>query len=314
MNENKKVSIIMATYNRAHFIEETLHAIKNQSYQNWECLIIDDGGDDKTDKVIAPILSEDKRFSFLKRPPSYGKGLPGCRNYGLDKAGGDFIIFFDDDDIPHPQNLELCVSELRDVTLHFCRYQRAVFIGDFHYKFDDNSNFGKFKITQNDLSKMIDHTIPFNSCAIMWSKNCFKSVRFNESLMYAEEWECYSRILSEEINGVSLDKTLFYGRKHANSNTGEFWKKNPVRQNSKKEAIRLIIVHLNEKNLLTPYLFKYLSGLAIAFRDKKLVASIIKNSSLTLKQKLIISIKYMLFPIWLTYNRFLKEKEANNTI
>ena len=94
----KKVSIIMATYNRAQFIMETLNSIKNQTYKNWECLIIDDGGSDNTEDVIAPLLKKDTRFKFLKRTDKYLKGLPGCRNYGLDVAQGDYIIFFDDDD------------------------------------------------------------------------------------------------------------------------------------------------------------------------------------------------------------------------
>ena len=78
------VTIIMATYNRAHFIVETLQSIQNQTFENWECIIIDDGGTDNTNEVIAPILEKDTRFQFVKRTDSYQKGLPGCRNYGLD--------------------------------------------------------------------------------------------------------------------------------------------------------------------------------------------------------------------------------------
>ncbi len=96
----------MATYNRAHLITETLRSIQAQTYTNFECSIIDDGGTDNTAEIIAPFL-EDTRFTFQKRPSTYGKGLPGCRNYGLDLAKGEFVIFFDDDDIIHPQNLEI---------------------------------------------------------------------------------------------------------------------------------------------------------------------------------------------------------------
>ncbi|GHC59967.1 Glycosyltransferase involved in cell wall bisynthesis [Ulvibacter litoralis] len=304
----------MATYNRAHFIVETLAAIQKQTHINWECLIIDDGGTDNTLEVISPILEVDPRFSFLKRPNSYGKGLPGCRNYGIDTATGDYIIFFDDDDIPHPQNLEICLNELKDSSFKFCRYLRAVFFGEFDYKFDSKNSFGKVTFTHNDLSKMIDHTISFNSCAVLWSKSCFEKNRFNETLMYAEEWECYSRILSEKIKGVCIEKTLFYGRKHANSNTGEFWKKNPVRQNSKKEAIRLIMENLRAKNLLTSYLFTYLSGLAISFRDRRLIDDIIKRVGLSLRQKIILHIKYTVYPIWVAYKRLLKTKKPKNVI
>ena len=74
----------MATYNRAHFIVETLRSIQNQIFESWQCLIIDDGGTDNTLEIITSILNKDSRFKFLKRPDNYKKGLPGCRNYGID--------------------------------------------------------------------------------------------------------------------------------------------------------------------------------------------------------------------------------------
>ncbi|MDP5096524.1 MAG: glycosyltransferase family 2 protein, partial [Flavobacterium sp.] len=76
----------MATYNRAHFIVETLHSIQQQTFTDWECIIIDDGGTDNTKEVLTPILEQDNRFQFLKRPNTYLKVFPCCRNYGLDLA------------------------------------------------------------------------------------------------------------------------------------------------------------------------------------------------------------------------------------
>ena len=225
-----KVTIIMATYNREKFIVETLKSIQNQTFQNWECLIIDDGGTDNTIDVISNILETDSRFKFLKRSDTYQKGLPGCRNYGLDLAQGDYIIFFDDDDIVHPMNLELCVKELENSNYSFCRYIRTVFTGDFEYNFDLSNEFSSFLIDYKDTEDLLTHKLPFNSCAIMWHKNCFNDNRFIEHLMYAEEWELYSRILSSGIKGISINKNLFFGRKHPNSNTGEFFSNNPIRK------------------------------------------------------------------------------------
>ena len=74
---NPKVSIIMATYNRAHFIVETLLSIQKQTFSDWECLIIDDGGTDNTKEVIAGILEEDQRFRFVKRPECVSKRVTG---------------------------------------------------------------------------------------------------------------------------------------------------------------------------------------------------------------------------------------------
>ena len=152
---NPKVSIIMATYNRAHFIVETLLAIQNQTFLDWECLIIDDGGTDNTKELITPILEQDSRFKYSKRTENYIKGLPGCRNYGLDLAKGDYIIFFDDDDIVHPQNLELCIDELSKKDISYCRYIRDVFFDDFDCIFDYSKMYTSFYIDSTDLEKMI---------------------------------------------------------------------------------------------------------------------------------------------------------------
>lgn len=305
-NKSFNVSIIMATYNRAHFIEESLLSIQKQTFTDWECLIIDDGGSDNTLAVITPILEMDSRFKYLKRPEKYLKGLPGCRNYGLDTAKGDYIIFFDDDDIVHPQNLELCVLELSKNEVSFCRYLREVFFDDFNYNFDFSKNYTSFNIDVNDLEKMLKNELPFNSCAVMWKKECFINNQFEEHLMYAEEWELYSRILSNGFKGISIDKCLFYGRKHLNSNTGEYYANDTIRVNSKKMAIRLLTRNLSDKNLLSPTLLKYFTSYAILFRDRELLNDILVISDLESKKSLYLKFKFYSYPLWKTYKRINK--------
>jgi glycosyltransferase involved in cell wall biosynthesis len=292
-----KVTIIMATYNRSHFILETLISIQNQTYSNWECLIIDDGGTDNTLEVITPILEEDPRFKFLRRADIYKKGLPGCRNYGLDLATGDYIIFFDDDDIVHPQNLELCVNELSVKQISFCRYDREVFFNEFDYNFNYSKEYSSFKIDVDQIGEMITNKLPFNSCAVMWKNECFTENRFVEHLMYAEEWELYSRILSCGITGVSIKKCLFYGRKHANSNTGEFFNHNPFRRESHVNAVLLIIENLNEKQLLTNSLIRFFVTLSLEFREYHLFNKIMEILNLSTFKKLRWNIFYKSYPL-----------------
>lgn len=287
----KKVTIIMATYNRNHFILESLLSIQNQTYSEFECLIIDDGGTDNTLEVITPVLNKDSRFKFLKRPENYTKGLPGCRNYGIDLAQGDYIIFFDDDDIVHPQNLELCTDELNKNTVAFCRYQREVFFNEFHYNFDYSKNYSSFKVGVNDVGSILTHKLPFNSCAVMWKANCFEKNRFVEHLMYAEEWELYSKIISSGFEGISINKCLFYGRKHANSNTGEFFQNNPVRMASQADAVVLVVQNLKEKQLLTNSLIQYFITFSIGFKEYNLFNRILNILDLSAFK----SLKWILF-------------------
>jgi glycosyltransferase involved in cell wall biosynthesis len=306
MNVKPLVSIIMATYNRAHFIDETLTSIQKQTYPNWECIIIDDGGTDNTKEVITPMLIKDTRFKFLKRTDNYLKGLPGCRNYGLDLAEGNYIIFFDDDDIVHPQNLEICVKELQKENISFCRYLRNTFFGDFNYKFDQSKEYNQFIIGKNDVEKLIKNELPFNSCAVMWKKICFEKNRFVETLMYAEEWELYSRILSEGYKGISIEKKLFYGRKHQNSNTGEFYQGNPIRVASKIEASKLIISNLNSKKMLTPSMQKYFTWKSFLMKTPVLLNHLRYQSQLNQLDRLKIRLLYNFGPLIKAYLRMKK--------
>jgi len=291
------VTIIMATYNRAHFIVETLKSIQEQTFLAWECLIIDDGGTDDTKDVLTAFLEKDTRFQFVKRPNTYLKGLPGCRNYGLDIAKGEYIIFFDDDDIVHPQNLECCVEEFGKRNISFCRYIREVFFDSFDYNFDYSKDYTSFHIDQKDIEKIIKNELPINSCAVMWQVACFENHRFTENLMYAEEWELYTRIIASGFRGISIEKCLFFGRKHENSNTGEFYTNNPIRRASYAEAILLVVRNLNEKQLLSVSLKRYFISLSIDFVEYNLFEAIINILELPTFEKLKWQFFYFSFSI-----------------
>lgn len=92
------VSIIIPTFNRDAYIGSALDSIINQSYTNWECIVVDDGGTDQTAKIMADYCKQDDRIKYVKRPDCYAKGSNGSRNYGLSLSKGDFIAFCDDDD------------------------------------------------------------------------------------------------------------------------------------------------------------------------------------------------------------------------
>src|SRR5204862_1336223 len=103
-----KVSIIMPTYNRAAYIGETVESIRNQTYQNWELIIIDDGSDDNTEEIISQ--TEDERIRFYKagRIAINGK----IKNIGIRKTRGNLIAFIDSDDLWEPSKIEKQVAAL----------------------------------------------------------------------------------------------------------------------------------------------------------------------------------------------------------
>lgn len=285
MSKFPKVTIIMATYNRAHFIVETLQSIQNQSCTDWECLIIDDGGTDNTVEVINLILEQDKRFLFIKRPETYKKGLPGCRNYGLDVAKGDYIIFFDDDDIVHPDNLKTCIEIFDEKDVDFCHYQKLAYSGSRPKIGSDPITIRRY-LSKDDIENIVTQKIGLASCTVMWKRKCFENCRFNESLQYAEEWECYSRLMTENFKGVIIDNILYYNRKHPQSNTGEFNRNNPIRRKSYTKAILLVVGNLKEKQLLSSFLKRYFVTVSKDFAEYNLFKAILNDLELSTFEKI----------------------------
>ncbi|MDP3945581.1 MAG: glycosyltransferase family 2 protein [Lutibacter sp.] len=300
MSKIPKVTIIMATYNRAHFIVETLLSIQVQTFRDWKCLIIDDGGIDNTPEVIAQILEKDNRFQFLKRPETYKKGLPGCRNYGLDLAKGDYVIFFDDDDITHPDNLKICLEVIEENAVDFCHYQKLSY--EVEQPAIENKPISiKQYLTKVDIEKIITQEIGLSSCTVMWKKQCFENCRFDENLLYAEEWECYSKLITEGFKGVIVENILYYNRKHLNSNTGEFYRNDSIRRESYKEAILLVIKNLKEKKLLSYSLLRYFIQISRDFKEFNLFIKITGILKLSKFEKFKWQVFYYILPFRLWF-------------
>ncbi len=117
------VSIIMPSWNTAKFIAESIQCVVNQTYQNWELLIVDDCSNDNTDEVVAPFL-EDKRIKYLHNEKNSGAAL--TRNKALREAQGEWIAFLDSDDLWTPDKLEKQVSFMKEhgYVLSYTEYEK----------------------------------------------------------------------------------------------------------------------------------------------------------------------------------------------
>ncbi|MFV9484361.1 glycosyltransferase family 2 protein [Christiangramia sp. ASW11-125] len=293
-----EISVIMATYNRDRFIKAALDSIINQSFTNWECLVIDDGSSDRTAEILEAYNGADSRIKYFKRSKNYRKGLPGCRNMGLDLAKGNYIQFFDDDDIVHPENLQTCFKLLKDKDLYFCRYEKKPFLEKAEIlNFPISGKIKIQKIGDTDIDNVVTGKIPFASCTVLWDRKCFRNIRFNEDLMYAEEWECYTKILSEGYDGISLNQVLYFNRKHAESNTGEFWNKDEMRIGSYKKAAMLIIDQLAKKKLINDELKKFFIRLGFMLGSGKILRRILSATGAGKFEKLKYLMGFNVYPI-----------------
>lgn len=111
------VSIITPTYNTEKFITETLKSVQNQTYQNWEMILVDDASTDETVKIIQDFAEKDSRIKLFKLEKNSGNGF--ARNIALEKAVGKYIAYLDADDLWFPNKLEKQIQFLKENNLPF---------------------------------------------------------------------------------------------------------------------------------------------------------------------------------------------------
>jgi glycosyltransferase involved in cell wall biosynthesis len=198
------VSIIIPTYNRAHLIHEALDSVLVQSYSNWECLVVDDGSTDNTEDVLKDYTGKDSRIQFYKRPNDRKKGANACRNYGYEICKGDFVQWFDSDDMMHMEKLKIKVK----LALKY----NADVIADSHTTND--------KIVLEERPELIffesetfyvDFILGKKSVItndVMVKKNIIGKLIFDEKLHKAQEYDFFSRLFNQNLKYCFLDQPL----------------------------------------------------------------------------------------------------------
>lgn len=104
MEESALVSVIMPAYNVADFIEEAIQSVLQQTYVNWELLVIDDASEDATVSIITTFITRDSRIQLFQNKTNQGAGM--SRNVGIEAAQGSYVAFLDADDLWLPKKLQ----------------------------------------------------------------------------------------------------------------------------------------------------------------------------------------------------------------
>ncbi|UPQ79674.1 glycosyltransferase [Flavobacterium azooxidireducens] len=211
---NALISIIIPTYNRAHLIGETLDSVLAQTYENWECIIVDDGSQDDSEAVILEYAKQNSKFRFYHRPENRPKGANACRNFGLQNAKGDYIVFFDSDDLMTKDHLEVKITA---ITKNQCDYV----ITRTQYFNEDNSQIDKYYSGLRDFA-----ITPFNyvSQKINWLTYdiCVKSalakqIDFNEKLQSGQEYNYFCKLVHLSVHAIFVDQVVTLRRAHDTS-------------------------------------------------------------------------------------------------
>jgi glycosyltransferase involved in cell wall biosynthesis len=209
------VSIIIPTYNRAHLIGETLDSVLAQTYTNWECIVVDDGSTDNTAEVVQIYLDKDPRFQYHHRPANRLKGANACRNYGFEVSKGEYVNWFDDDDLMIDIKIEVQLNVLLNKKLDFNIAKFSNFknkgslIKELSYMKNTNKNPG--------YKEYLRHQLFWGTIDFLGKREIFEQIRFNEFLKSGQEYHFFVLVLLNKPAGEFLDDVLSKRRIHDES-------------------------------------------------------------------------------------------------
>ncbi len=214
------ISIIIPTFNRADIIKETLDSVLAQTYEDWECIIVDDHSIDNTQTVIKEYQESDSRFQFFVRPNSKNKGANSCRNYGIKKSKGRYIVFLDSDDLLAANCLENRVE-----TFNKSKNFDMLIFSMGHFETKDNCYIVQ-KRTLINLERektliefIFGSQLPWSNTRPIYKSSIFDTkIGFNEKMQNFQDDEFHIRLLGTlPIKYCSIDTTDCFYRIDYNS-------------------------------------------------------------------------------------------------
>ena len=212
-----KISIIIPCYDQAQYLDDTLQSVLEQTYSNWECIIVNDGSPDETEIISQKWAAKDFRFKYLYKKNG---GLSSARNKGLDHSTGDFIQFLDADDYLDRTKLKLSINAVTQ------NNQYVIVITNFRMfeSIPAQSSIPYCTLTANLFSfdKIVyeweeSFTIPIH-CGL-FKATLFQDFRFPEQLKAKEDWIMWIALYKNNCSTFFIDKPLALYRKNPNSMT-----------------------------------------------------------------------------------------------
>jgi len=211
-----EISIIMPAYNASKFIEASIQSVQEQTFTNWELIVVNDGSTDNTSDIVRRMQRDDSRIQLLEQ---VNKKQGAARNTGMKVAKGNWIAFTDSDDLwmnnKLQQQLDAAAKYNADViyTAGIVQYEEENRQEDYY------SVYGFYKGI--DMYKMLYDTNPIPNLAVMMKKELISKAGYqDESLdvFGCEDWEYWIRLAKTGADFYGIGEKLFVYRVH-NSGT-----------------------------------------------------------------------------------------------
>lgn len=205
------VSIVVPVYNVKPYIEETIKSVLNQTYTDWELLLVENASIDGTVEVVQAYLEAhpDERIKFYNIPENIGAAA--ARNFGVEKSSGRFVTYLDSDDLWQPDKLAHQVAYMlqKDAAFSFTGYEFAT---------ADGIGTGKIVNVPESISykEALKNTTIFTS-TVMFDTEKLSKEDIMMPLVKSEDTALWWRVLRSGITGYGLNENLVLYRRIAGS-------------------------------------------------------------------------------------------------
>lgn len=196
-NMNKLVSIVMPTYNSGSYIKEAIDSIVNQTYQQWELIIVDDASKDNTKEILASY--KDKRIKIYNN--EVNKGVAYSRNKGISLCLSDIVAFLDSDDIWDKYKLEKQISL-------YSNEKQFIFTGSYFIDESGNKNNYELKVPERiDKQELLKHNL-ISCSSVMINKAFLLKRPFPEVNNIHEDYVTWLQILDNVKYAYGINESL----------------------------------------------------------------------------------------------------------
>ena len=227
--ENFLISIVVPVYNAEKYLEQCLNSIQNQTYKNFEVILVNDGSMDHSESICMDFVKVDTRFKYFTKENG---GASSARNFGLDNVTGDYITFIDADDWVDENHLEVLINNIKENNSDMAVSSIKKFDNVSNFEFRVYSKQEKYLLNYNKLNReeflvilpKLIHASNSYKIAVskLFKKELVTDVRFDESIIYGEYLDFFFKLYNK-VNSISyVDEVTYIYRLHDERSSSKF--------------------------------------------------------------------------------------------
>lgn len=193
-----RLTVIITMYNSAATIAETIASLRRQTFEDWECVVVNDGSTDNSPAIVESIMAEEPRIRMVSQA---NRGLPGARNRGIDECRTELVHFLDSDDWMAPRGLEWLVAAAAETGASYGGYELC-------------DHTGRSLGRQSPVSAPIvglDEQLEWNRTAThahLFSRDAIGDCRFDESLKVVEDYDMWLRLAARGERWKAVERIV----------------------------------------------------------------------------------------------------------